>query len=61
MVEGKTKVKEHLNTSDNDEFLKESNKGPNRRDKNVYKRIAEYCLDIRDICEDQLVHDLVLS
>ena len=30
-------------------------------DTNVYKRVAEYCLDIGDICEDQLVHELALT
>lgn len=58
-VEGKTKVAEHMNSSDN-ELLQDS-KCPDRRDKNVYKRIAEYCLDIRDICKDQQVHDLILT
>ena len=30
-------------------------------DKNIYKRITEYCLDISDICDDQMVHELTLS
>ena len=27
----------------------------------MYKRIAEYCLDIEDICADNLVHELTLT
>ena len=30
-------------------------------DRNVYKRIAEYCLDISEIRVDQMVHQLTLS
>ena len=28
---------------------------------NVYKRVAEFCLDISEICQDQLVHELTLT
>ena len=30
-------------------------------DSNVYKRIAEHCLEISDICADQLVHQFTLN
>jgi len=30
-------------------------------DRNIYKRVAEYCLDISEIRADQLVHQLTLS
>ena len=32
-----------------------------KNDPNVYKRIAEFCLDINEIRQDQLVHQLTLQ
>jgi len=53
-IEGKSNIPD---AGDFDNSMQECQKV----DDNVYKRIAEYCLDIGDICSDQLVHKLNLS
>ena len=53
VVEGKSEI------PDQNQF--EQSKGAENENDNIYKRIAEYCLDIGEICNDQLVHELTLT
>lgn len=54
IVEGKGQVPEAIS-------LPEYSEHADAKDNNVYKRVAEYCLDISDIRTDQMVHKLTLS
>lgn len=57
VIEGKSEI-----PADSSELeLEGTKRGGGASHENVYKRIAEYCLDIGEICQDQLVHELTLT